>query len=229
MENLEQYKNQGEMSEQALDEVTRAFLQAKLDREKKAAWVNRLAEKHQIHRTPTAKVRSIPFRVIAIAASILLAIALIPILGLFSNSAEALLAEYTIENPYPNRTIRKSTEADLSEIRLNATEAYNQQQFAAAIENYQQLVQQDQAQLEDLLYLGLSQIYEQESQNAVETLEKAQVLSVQTQSFEQEIDWFLALAYLQNEAVADAKQLLDKIVNTNAWRAADAQKLLDAY
>ncbi|MEN0048258.1 MAG: hypothetical protein AAF806_14445, partial [Bacteroidota bacterium] len=199
MKNIGKYKNQEELSEQELEEVTRAFIQVKFDQEKKEKWAAQLAQQHQIERTPTAKIRKIPFRAIAIAASILLLIALIPVLGLFRDSTEDLLAEYTIENPYPNKLIRKSTEADISEIRLAATEAYNELQYAVAIEQYQKLEQSNEANLEDLLYLGLSQLYEKQNQNAITTLEKARAVSKEEQRFEQEIDWFLALAYLQNE------------------------------
>lgn len=227
MENFEKYKNQEQLSEQELEEITRNLIQAKFNREKKQKWATQLTQEYQTERTQTAKIRKLPLTTIAIAASIVLMLALIPVLGLFRTSTESLLAEYTIENPYPNKLIRKSTEADISEIRLEATEAYNQQQFEKAIQQYQELEKSKEANLEDLLYLGLSQIYEKQSQNAVNTLEKAQIESQQEQRFEQEINWFLALAYLQNEEEMKSKKLLEKIIEENAWRAMDAGKLLE--
>ncbi|MEM9884523.1 MAG: hypothetical protein AAF849_01430 [Bacteroidota bacterium] len=228
MKNLDQYKSQEAMSEQELEASSRVFIQAKFDEAKKASWADQLEKKYQTERTTTAKIRSIPFRAIAVAASIVLLLALLPVLGLFRDSTEDLLAAYTVENPYPNQLIRKSAETTLAELRVSAAEAYNQQQYALAIQEYQKLLQDKQANVEDLLYLGLSQIYEKQSADAVATLEKAVLQSKQEQRFEQEIDWFLALAYLQNEEVGKAKRLLEKIVANQAWRAADAEKLLNS-
>ncbi|MEL6941445.1 MAG: hypothetical protein AAFO82_02160 [Bacteroidota bacterium] len=227
MENFEKYKSQQQLSEQELEEITRDLIQAKFNEEKKQKWANQLDQEFQVERNSTAKIRKIPFRVIAIAASLLLIIAIVSMLDLFRTSTSDLLAEYTIENPYPNKLIRKSAEEEIPEIRLAATEAYNQEDFQAAIEKYGQLKSAGNANLEDLLYLGLSQLYEDQSVSAVKTLQEAQRRSQTEQRFEQEIQWFLALAHLQNGEKGESKKLLEAIVTKKAWRVMDAEKLLE--
>jgi len=226
MKNIEKYKGNRPLTEQELEEITQHLIQSKFDEDKKSKWAKKLAQEHKVTRNSNRRFLNVPFRVVAIAASVLLLIALIPVLGLFQDSTTDLLAEYTIENPYPNKLIRKSTEASVSEIRLEATEAYVAENYKVAIEKYQQLQSNSTANLEDLLYLGLSQLYEQQTLMAVKTLENAQKQSQIEQRFEQEIDWFLALTYLQNEEKSKAKQLLQKIIAQKQWRITDAEKIL---
>ncbi|MEL6720851.1 MAG: hypothetical protein AAFP82_19260, partial [Bacteroidota bacterium] len=63
--------------------------------------------------------------------------------------------------------------------------------------------------------------------SAVKTLQEAQRRSQTEQRFEQEIQWFLALAHLQNGEKGESKKLLEAIVTKKAWRVMDAEKLLE--
>lgn len=226
MKNIEKYKGNRSLTEQELEEITQHLIQKKFDEDKKSRWAKKLVQEHKVVRNSKKRFLNIPFRAVAIAASVLLLIGLIPVLGLFQNSTTDLLAEYTIENPYPNKLIRKSATESVPEIRLEATEAYNQKNYEVAIENYRLLQSNQTANLEDLLYLGLSQLYEKETSMAIATLEEAQNRSKIEQRFEQELDWFLALSYLQNKENEKAKKVLQKIINQKQWRMTDAQKIL---
>ena len=60
---------------------------------------------------------------------------------------------------------------------------------------------------------------------AIEALQNA--LNIPQGKLREEAQWYLSLAYLKAERVADARSLLERIVNENEWKASSATRLLE--
>lgn len=235
MNNLENYKNKATLTDNEMDAITGELIQGKFNQERRDAWKTKLANQHNIERTTVTTAATLPkkkgkMRVLylasAIAAAILLAVIALPLLQSSGSSTDMLAMEY-LEEPFPNNLIKKDGNASASELRLRATEAYSAEEYVTAAERYQQLIATGDIQVDDYLYLGLSELYTEQFAASVQHLEAAQPLATQSKNFEQEVDWFLSLAYLRNEQNNKAKTLLQKIVESKSWRNQQASALLE--
>ncbi len=233
MKNLEKYKRDMTLSEQELDTITRDLLKGKFNEERRNSWKSKLAAQHDVERTSSATTiemkpkdrgRLRPLYIIsAIAATIALLLVVLPLFQSSGTSPQQLAMEY-LEKPFPHNAVRGD---EVSTTRLRATEAYNEQNFGAAMQQYNTLIASEEAEVGDYFYLGLSELYTEQYPLAVQHLEQAQALAASGKEFQQEIDWYLSLAYLQAEHTAKAKTLLQQIVNNKQWKQADAIKLLE--
>lgn len=230
MEHFEAYKNNDDLSPEELDDLTKSLIQAKFDREKRANWAKQLEEKHSVRPFPSIvpqkKQRRWQSPIIAIAASLALLLVALVIWQPFQSQTDQLVASYTTENPFPNNLVRKGNSKAIPDLRLEAAETYVEGDYSSAASLYEQLRTSDKSTVEDALFLGLCQLYTQQYEAAVATFETAKPQSVVEDQFQQEINWFLALAYIQQDNISDARTQLEYIVSNKHWRHADAAKLL---
>lgn len=228
MKHLKEYRKGSPLSEEELDETTTELLYAKFKEEQRGVWENLIEQKHNMRRMEQAP-RRINRWMTRIAAAVILALCVaIPIRRmLFSSDAPSahLIAEY-IDEPFDNITTRKNITIDVSDFRIRATNAYNKENYAEAIEAYEQIIKDEAATTEDYLYLGLSALYSDKSSLAAQYLQEANDRAKKEERYEAETSWFSALAYLQNNQSNKAYPILESIVKDEAWQAENAKILL---
>ena len=228
MRNLESYKK-GEMMPAELEELTAHLMHAKFDNDRKNRWKQMLDEDSGINRTAPViplkpKSRRIFMWVTAVAAVLLLLFVSKPFMDSFmSPSYDQLADQYITENFFENRGDIKGDQG-IEQTNLDAVFAYNNQDFPTAITNFKTIVNGESANDEHYLFLGLSYLYTEQYKNAAETLSIVISLFPDTK-FRQETQWFLALAHLKNDNLAQGKSALLSI-NQGMWNYDKAQKLL---
>lgn len=232
MKHLKKYKSDDSLSGEELEKATRDLLSAKFNEERRAAWKAQLAKDHAVQRTIVQEVklpkrRRFLYVAMAAAAALLFLLVAFPFIRQSSDtSVQALAMEY-LEEPYPNNMMKKGEQTSIPETRLKAIAAYNQTDYIDAKGFYKQIIQSDEVEVGDYLYLGLSELYTENYADAVAYLEEAKPLTITNHKFEQEVNWFLSLAYVQNQQVEDARLLLQTIVRDKTWMHQNASKLLE--
>jgi hypothetical protein len=215
----------GQLSEQETDAFLRKSMTKGFDEAQKKEWGSRLSEEYGIHRhPPKPKLRGLVY-VGALAAAIALFLLAYPLFLSQPAGLEQQL-ELALAEPFPNYLTRKGEIEQTEALRQQMAEAYNAKNYEKAVDIGQQLIQSSNRQTEDLFFLGLSYLYQRNLPSSIDQLEKARSLSEQEGRFQEEIDWYLALAYLKNENWDQGKALLSTIVEQEQWNAGKARKLL---
>jgi len=224
---LDKYK-QGKLNEEELDLFTGELVRAKFNQTQKEKWAKKLAAEHKIERTkPKAKFFQLHFRKLAIAASILLILALLPFLQNYLQPEAQQLANEYLENRLSLPDNKRSTTAvDIADLKKQARNAYNKQDYEMASQIYEKVLNSNAVENEDFLFAGLSYLYEGQSAQAVEKLALAQAKIAKGEKFWEETDWFLGLAYLKNNDLIKARQQLKQIIQTDSFYSDKAQKIL---
>ena len=77
-------------------------------------------------------------------------------------------------------------------------------------------------------YLGLSYLYEDvpDNEKAINHLAKSKELNPTSQLAPQ-ANWFMALAYLKQGKIKEAKALLQLVIDANIWKKVEATALLN--
>ncbi len=227
MKDSEKYTRQ-KVTEEESDRYLAKLIRAKFFQEQKAAWAEKLERDQNLKRTPGAKllaIRKIIRWTIAAAAVLLIGVLLFPALN-GSGDPMQQLVDNELDMPFPNYLVRKGAE-DIDAFRLQAAEAYNAGDFQqSAALNLRLLEQSGNPQTEDYFFLGLSRLYSGRPAEAVVDLQAAQQLARAQGRFEQEVDWYLALAQLQAGDWPAAEQQLREIVLNKQWKQAQAGILL---
>ena len=232
MNNLEKYNKyiKGEMTESELVNFTKVILKTHYDDESRKEKYRKILEsEHDIHALKKVKEhskhRKNPFslnRLLAIAAGFLLLVMGIYNYQSFSKPAYAKLLSKHLEASFPYSTGRKEIKAT-SEQRLKAVDLYVNKKYAEAAATYEKFIANPDRKEEDLLYLGLSYLYQNKSDEAIKTF--TAILQNTDAEFEVEAKWFLALAYLQAEDF-DKTIIYLKEIEQQKWHGTDASKLL---
>lgn len=224
---LDKYK-QGKLNEEELDLFTGELVRAKFNQTQKEKWTKKLAAEHKIERAkPQAKFFQLHFRKLAIAASILFLLALLPFLQNYLQPEAQQLANEYLENRLSLPDNKRSTTAvDIADLKKQASNAYNEQDYEMASQIYEKVLNSNVVENEDFLFAGLSYLYEGQSAQAVEKLALAQTKIAQGEKFWEETNWFLSLAYLKNNDLIKARQQLTQIIQTDSFYSDKAQKIL---
>ena len=224
MKTSEKY-SQPHLSGKELEETSEHLLDALHDRQLRRRWQQQLSDEHQMpaRRPRTSIIRKLrPW--LAVAASLALVLSVFYWWPVTPQDHSALLSEH-LARPFPNSEGRKD-EIIIDSLRAQAIAAYTDGNFTEAAQLREQLVRRDSAIIEqDVLYLGLSYLYQQppQGQAAIPYLERASQWPAG--EFTAESRWFLALAYLQAEQMSAARQVLEQIAASN-WRDEEAEALL---
>ncbi len=229
MGDKEKYIN-NKMNSEELEQYTAKLLRAKFDKQRSGRWQKLLKEGHGVDRKDKSDSdgsRRWLWGIAAVAASLLLLWIINP-LEQTSNalSPTELAQQYIYEQPYPNALTRKGPEV-IPQIRLNAAEAYNAEDYPKAIRLGLQIANSPQANVSDCFFLAMSYLYLKDYPSAAKYFQQAQSFAQQTDDFQQESNWLLALTYLQMNEPQKAKALLQKIVAQKEWKMEKAEKLLD--
>ncbi|MFK7978916.1 MAG: hypothetical protein AB8G86_02950 [Saprospiraceae bacterium] len=224
---LDKYK-QGKLSEEELDLFTGELVRAKFNQAQKEKWTKKLATEHKIERTkPKVKFFQLHFRKLAIAASFLFLLSLLPFLQDYLQPEAQRLANNYLENrlSLPDNK-RSTTSIEIADLKKQAKNAYNNQDYETASQIYEKVLNSNAVENEDFLFAGLSYLYEGKSAKAVEKLVLAQAKIAQGEKFWEETNWFLSLAYLKNKDLIKARQQLTQIIQTDGFYSDKAQKIL---
>ncbi len=215
----------GEMSDKESDEFLKQKMTKAFDEDQKKKWSAQLAEEHGIYRQPPRRKLKILVYVGGIAAALLLSLLAYP--AFISSTSSTLQArlDQALDTPFPNYLVRKG-ETEEAEIRIQMAEAYNKKDFQQAIASGEQLLRSDSTSTEDLFFLGLSYLYHGDHARSIQVLSDAQEFSRSDHRFQEEIDWYLALAYLKQESFSKARQVLNKIAEKQQWNSDKANELL---
>lgn len=166
------------------------------------------SEIRQWEKNETPITRTIPIWkqswTISIAAILLIGVTAI-LLWPQSENTSNLFDQYF--EPYPNvvmPTVRGVEINDTTTIQ-KAYRAYDQEDYAGAVQFFETLETKDEG---TLLYLGNSYLMLNETKKAISVLEK--LVNKQSQ-FEEEAKWYLGLSYLKNGDNAMVKNTFDGI------------------
>ena len=88
---------------------------------------------------------------------------------------------------------------------------------------YKELVEQDSLNAKHNLFLGISYLANYQTKNAIKTLEK----DFATDDFKDDRIWYLALAYIKNNQLDDAKPLLQTLATNDSYYSSNATSILD--
>lgn len=227
MEADQKYRRNDLTSEQK-DALFQPLVRAKFDRDRRERWAKTLADQHGVQRekaTGRSAVRSLLLALAAAAAIALLLVAR-PWETVPATNYTALADPYLQAEPFPNVIIRKGPVVESETLRTQMAEAYSKGQYATAITRGQQLLQLQQTDVWDLFYLSLSYLYLDQPEEAILYFDQAEELSRQTSGdFQQEIQWFRALAYVKNAQWDEARTQLMRI-GPDDWQYGEAQTLL---
>lgn len=156
-----------------------------------------------------------------VAASLVLVLVAVYLLWPRTQEPAQLFAENF--EPYPNiimPTVRGVVEND-STVKAQAFRAYDQQEYAQAIQLFEKLSVQDEAVL---LYLGNSYLASGQPEKALVLFEK--VLN-NYDVFDEQAEWYVAVSYLKLEEREKARVALQKVVARESSYKSKAQLILE--
>jgi tetratricopeptide (TPR) repeat protein len=113
----------------------------------------------------------------------------------------------------------------------NAIAAYEEGQFSIAVAAIERSIEKNSEKLDQKnFYLGLSYLYEDvpNYDKAISHLAKSKELN-SSSLFAPKANWFMALAYLKQGNIKEAKALLQLVIDENSynWKKAEATALLN--
>jgi len=135
---------------------------------------------------------------------------------------EKLFAEYY--QPYPN--IASSVRGELAEGKLqDALQQYDAGNFKAALKPLQEILVTEPDNAAANFYAGVSYLKVGESERAIAGLQK--VIAHNDAKFSEPAAWYLALAFLQQNDLAQTRATLEAIIATDHLYKEQAVKLLE--
>ncbi len=137
---------------------------------------------------------------------------------------EQLMEIYVAPKAFMNDT-------DVDSNWKNAISAYREGQFSVAVAAMERSMEKSSEKLDEKnFYLGLSYLYEDvpNYNKAISHLAKSKELN-SSSLFAPKANWFMALAYLKQGKIKEAKALLKLVIDENStnWKKAEATALLN--
>jgi tetratricopeptide (TPR) repeat protein len=135
---------------------------------------------------------------------------------------EKLFAEFY--QPYPN--IASSVRGELTEGKLqDALQQYDAGDFNAALRRLQETLAAEPNDATANFYAGVSYLKVEDSERAVASLQKA--IALNDPKFSAPAHWYLALAFLQQNDLAQTRATLEAVIATDHLYKEHAVKLLE--
>lgn len=217
-------------SEEEFEKISEQLINAKLDRDKKKTWKQKLQDEYKVYRkanpTKTNQRKLFPW-LMAAAVAILLGVVLFLIFPQADQNPQQLAQRYIqdLSIMADQTSMRKGMET-VGEIRRAANLTYSEQAYDESISLWEQLIESDSVLGTDYLYLGLCHLKKTEAEppKSIELFKKARTFKVS----EEEVDWVLALAYLQVGDLEAGRRELSKIIDNQQYQAMKAIKLMKA-
>lgn len=162
-------------------------------------------------------------RFLAIAAAVIVLVVSSVLIWNIMQSETVDSAELFAANYEPYTIGQRSGNDDLTEVEKAAFENYANGNFEAAIPSLETLVSENSTDETYLLSLGNAYLSTQQTDNAIETFSLINDSSVNYQAAQ----WYLVLAYLQDNKVKNAKSILTELAKGERTYAVKAKELLE--
>ena len=173
---------------------------------------------------PSGRMFSMPLRILLVAAGLDIFIIIgvhLYILIQRNNSGDKLYSKYY--QPYVSDITVRSE--DLTTDRVgDAILHYNESRFDAAYQNFLQIVDSDNDNYMARFYLGLTCMEKDKIDEAI--VQFKNIIENSRSPFIYHSQWYLALCYLKNENIEEAKILLEAIISANTFHRKRAEELL---
>lgn len=161
-------------------------------------------------------------RFLAIAAAVIVLVVSSVLIWNVLQSESPSSSELFAANYEPYTIGQRSGNDDLTEVEKAAFENYADGNYKTAILNFQILVTQNPTNETYLLGLGSAYLSTQQTINAIKIFDLINDSSINYQAAQ----WYLALAYLQNDEVETAKKTLEALAQGERTYAIKAKELL---
>jgi tetratricopeptide (TPR) repeat protein len=220
MEQIKKYTSD-DITPAELDLISRSLLRAHKQSQRKAKWEQRLAAEHATVRTARRSPRLHALRwPIGIAASIGLLLAVYFLMPPFASTptpnqlASTFLTEVA---PPASGNIRKG------EGRQSGSEFFDLGEYAKAIAALEAGLQQGKAEENAPLLLGISYLYTQQPDRAIEVLTNFGTNNKTTaRKYNDILRWYLGIAFIQTNRYEEAKRQLAQL-QPGDWQYQKAQ------
>ncbi|MGH7598248.1 MAG: tetratricopeptide repeat protein [bacterium] len=161
-------------------------------------------------------------RLAYVVASVLF-VGIVSVLYLGRQTAnEKLFVEYY--QTYPN--VAPSVRGELTEGKLqNAMQQYDAGNFKAALKLLQEILAAEPDNAAANFYAGVAYLKVEDSERAVTGLQK--VITLNDPKFSEPAEWYLALAFLQQDDLEKTRAMLEAIIATEHLYKEQAAKLLE--
>jgi tetratricopeptide (TPR) repeat protein len=163
------------------------------------------------------------FRVMTIAATVLVAVVSIWMFNSKQNSPEQLFAGYYKPLHDSNVSVVRGEEDKVEPNAFKAAQAYEAEEFDQAIFYYKELLKSQPGNAKYTLFLGLAYMSSGKSDAAINLYND---FKPSGDKYDEDIQWYLALAYLQKGEVRTAKVLIKDLTQSKGYYASTAGELL---
>lgn len=204
------------------EELFKIGIRQVLNQNTRLDYQNKLDTDYGVRRPQDSEIKRLPiFRVVAIAASIILLVAISK--NLFftqTHSLTELVAITLLNDQFEHPGIIKGEIYEDQINRSSAIEAFNKNDFTTAIDQYT-IISERTGQ--DQLFLGVAYLKNQNYQQAISILS---TLNESENAYSSEARWYLALSYIMIEQNGKATILLNQI-SPDEWQYDIGQKILN--
>ena len=228
----------GTLTEPELDAITKEIVKDHFEKEKlQNKWGQILREEHGMEGATeqsekiaslnnSGRIRAIRIALSAVASIVLLLLSWFVYQSLSLSPHEKLLSE-EFSKPYIEAIGRKGS---LEDLKLKAVESYNQREYAAA-ENYFEQINEIEEGLDWYFFIGLCRLYQKQADLAIQSF--TTILDQPDKKYEIEANWYLGLAYTMKEDFTAAKKHMQFVIDQSdadrEWKVKEAKAFLSAF
>ncbi|HNE50039.1 MAG: hypothetical protein U0T31_05515 [Chitinophagales bacterium] len=177
----------------------------------------------QLNKKETGKIVAMPFFRYAAAASIIGILALVSwrlFLAPKAIDEQAVYAAYFHPLTHPDGIIRG---AQSQTDEAAAIQAYESEDYFAAIKYYEKLVSNNPVNVKNNLFLGVSLLATNQPKKAIEVLSKFTA----SEEYHADIEWYLALAYLKNKDLQQAQIIFTALAKEDSYYQTQSVEILN--
>jgi len=131
-----------------------------------------------------------------------------------SASPQELFADYF--EPFTNEFVVVQRSDDSGNGLLRSFQAYDNAQYHEAVSGFQSILQEQPDNIMVLFYLSNAQLALQDHEGAITNLQRFLEIS---EDFKIQAQWYLALAYISNQQISEAKNILNEIQDDSIYGA----------
>lgn len=217
-----------QLTEEELESISEELIQAKFDREKRKKWEQTLKTDYGVEKEAPKKEEKFKFSKLAIAAAIVFIAGIVLYsIAIFITPSYETIVNQSIENldSIDNLAlVTRGDEAIDTEV-LAAISAYKNKEYDTSIKRWETIVATGKFTGTADYNLALCYLQKEVSdpKKAIQYLLEAR----KSKTVREEANWALALAYLQANQKENAKEILQEITDTKAYKYKKAEKLLE--
>jgi len=163
-------------------------------------------------------------RTLLMAASLALLVSVIGLLIWLLPSSLTPQEMYTAHFTVPADNITVRNEEGIAPNLQSAMEAYNKQVYTEAVAKFDNILENEPTNVPVLFYSGVSYLILEESEKAVQNLQKA--VQANDTTYKLTATWYLGLAYLKQNNIAQAREIFSSLKQSGSSYAKKAESIL---